>query len=97
MLKMLSKYHSDAELNEFMTKCKKVAKQGILRAPSLYVTGVVDLAYPIMDGDMAVASLTVPYIERIPAEKSIEEVIESLKAAADELSKALTYGIVRKS
>lgn len=97
MLKMLGNYHSESEINEFMSKCKKVAKQGILKAPSRYVTGVVDLAYPIMDGDMAVASLTVPYIERIPEEKSIEEVIEKLKEAAGELSKALTYGIVRKS
>lgn len=97
MLKMLSKFHSETEINDFMTKCKKVSKQGFLKAPSLYVTGVVDLAYPIMDGDIAVASLTVPYIERIPEEKSIEEVIATLKEAAEELSKALTYGIVRKS
>lgn len=97
MLKMLNNFHSEDEINEFLAKSKKVTKQGFLKAPSRYVTGVVDLSYPIMDGDMAVASLTVPYIERIPAEKTIEEVIDKLQAAAKELSNALTYGLVRKT
>ena len=76
--------------------CKKISKQGYLRSPSAFVQGVTDLAYPILDGDSAVASLTVPYIDRIPEEVSIDQVLVELEKAAAEISKAITYGIARK-
>lgn len=96
MLNMLREHHSEEDINSFLVGCKKIAKQGYLRSSSAFVTGVTDLSYPILDGDSAVASLTVPYINRIPEEVSIEEVLAELEKAAAEISKAVTYGIVRK-
>lgn len=96
MLKMLSKFHDEDEIKEFLAKSKKVAKQGYLKSPSRFVNGVTDLSFPIMDNDHAVASLTIPYIERIPEEVTIDEVIAELKKAAEALSNAVTYGLARK-
>ncbi|MGJ8694207.1 MAG: IclR family transcriptional regulator [Thalassotalea sp.] len=96
MLNMLRTHHSEEDINSFLVGCKKISKQGYLRSPSAFVQGVTDLAYPILDGDSAVASLTVPYIDRIPEEVSIDQVLVELEKAAAEISKAITYGIVRK-
>ncbi|WP_111977077.1 IclR family transcriptional regulator [Algibacillus agarilyticus] len=96
MIKMLQKHHSEQEINTFLSDCKKVAKQGYLRSPSAFVTGVTDLSFPIIDTDQAVATLTIPYIQRLPEEISVDDVLAELKTAAEEISKALTYGVVRK-
>ncbi len=96
MMKVLKAHHSEDEIKTFLADCKKVAKQGYLKAPSAYVTGVTDLSCPIIDSDHAVATLTIPYIQRIPEIMGIDDVLEELKLAANEISKALTYGLVRK-
>jgi DNA-binding IclR family transcriptional regulator len=96
MIKLLEKMHDEKDVKDFLNECKKVAKQGYLRAPSAFVKGVTDLSFPIIDGDHAVATLTIPYIERVPEIMGIDEVIVNLKAAAEEISNAVTYGLVRK-
>ena len=96
MVKRLSKFHSDKEVSDFLVECKKVAKQGYLKAPSAFVKGVTDLSYPIMDGDSAVASLTVPFIERMPEVMCIDDVLIELKEAAKEVSRAVSFGLVHK-
>lgn len=96
MMNLLRKHHTESEVKTFLADCKKVAKQGYVKAPSAYVTGVTDLSCPIIDSDHAVATLTIPYIQRTPEIMGIEEVLQELKAAANEISKALTYGLVRK-
>ncbi|MEP1448994.1 MAG: IclR family transcriptional regulator [Paraglaciecola sp.] len=96
MINLLEKHHSPEEVKQFMADCKKVAKQGYLKAPSAFVHGVTDLSYPIIDSDHAVATLTIPYIMRIPEIMGIDDVLKELKIAAEEISKAVTYGIVRK-
>ena len=96
MINLLKKHHSEEEVKQFMADCKKVAKQGYLKAPSAFVHGVTDLSYPIIDSDHAVATLTIPYIMRIPEIMGIDDVLKELKGAAEEISKAVTYGIVRK-
>ncbi|AWB67844.1 IclR family transcriptional regulator [Saccharobesus litoralis] len=96
MINMLRKHHDEKEINEFLSDCKKVSKQGYLRAQSAFVQGVTDLSFPIIDTDHAVATLTIPFIQRIPEVVGIEDVVEELRKAAEEISKALTYGVVRK-
>ncbi|MFS1422825.1 IclR family transcriptional regulator [Shewanella sp. 10N.286.48.B5] len=96
MLTMLRQHHEEKDINSFLTECKKVAKQGCLSAPSAFVTGVTDLSCPILDGENAVASLSVPFINRIPEEVGIDDVLKELKKAAAEISEAVTYGFVRK-
>ncbi|WP_440876050.1 IclR family transcriptional regulator [Thalassotalea sp. PLHSN55] len=96
MIALLKQHHSEEEVNIFLSECKKVAKQGYLKAPSAFVEGVTDISFPIIDNDVAVATLTVPYIKRIPEEMPIEGVIKELKTAAEDISKAVSYGIVRK-
>jgi len=96
MLKRLKKHHLEDEIKSFVNDCKKVSKQGFFKGDSAYVQGVTDISYPIIDNDHAVATLTIPFIQRIPETTTVDEVIEDLKLAANELSKALTYGIVKK-
>lgn len=96
MINLLKKHHTDKEISTFISECKKVAKQGYLKGLSAFVNGVTDISFPIMDGDTAVAALTVPFIERIPEEVPIDQVVEELREAAAEISKAVTYGLVRK-
>ncbi|MER2491353.1 IclR family transcriptional regulator [Catenovulum sediminis] len=94
-IKMLQKHHSDAEIKEFVADCKKVLKQGHVMSPSPFVTGVTDLSMPIMDGDRAIATLSVPYIQRKPEEVSINDTLAMLKEAAKNISDAITYGIAK--
>lgn len=94
MLKRLSEHHNEKEINDFLVECKKISKQGYLNAPSTFVKGVTDLSYPIMDNDVAVASLNVPFIERIPEELSVNDVLVELKQAAEEISQAVSFGLV---
>jgi len=96
VLDRLSKIHKDDDIKSFIHDCKKVGKQGYYKGDNACVKGVTDLSFPIIDNGYAVASLTIPYIERIPEDMSIDETVHELKLAAEELSKALTYGIVRK-
>lgn len=96
MMNLLRKHHTEDEVKKFLADCKKVAKQGYVKAPSAYVTGVTDLSCPIIDSDHAEATLTIPYIQRIPEIMGVDEVLQELKKAAKEISKALTYGLVRK-
>jgi DNA-binding IclR family transcriptional regulator len=96
MFKRLQKHHSEDEIKTFVNDCKKVSKQGYFKGDSAYVQGVTDISFPVIDNDHAVATLTIPYIQRIPETTTVEQVTEDLKNAAEELSKALTYGIVRK-
>ena len=96
MIALLRQHHSEKDINEFLADCKKVAKQGYLRGASAFVHGVTDLAYPIIDTDHAVATLTVPYIQRIPEVVGVDAVLEELKKASEEISRAVTYGLVRK-
>lgn len=96
MINVLKEHHSEEDINTFLLECKKVSKQGFLKSPSAFVKGVIDLSYPIMDGDAAVATLSVPYIQRMPEVMSVDDVLKELKVAAEEISKAVSYGIVRK-
>ncbi|MFC3121555.1 IclR family transcriptional regulator [Agaribacter flavus] len=96
MTKTLAKYHSDDDIQVFIKECKKVSKLGYFKAPSAFVVGVTDLSCPIIDTDHAVAALTIPYIQRDPELMGIDEVLEKLQNASNEISKALTYGAVRK-
>lgn len=95
MLKMFREHHDEAAVMEFVAECKKVARQGHLIAPSNFVTGVTDIAVPILDGDSAIATLVSPYIQRKPEEVSRETVLKMLIEAGENLSKAITYGIVK--
>ena len=94
-LKMLQAQHEDEDIKNFIAESKKVAKQGYLRASSKFVEGVTDLCAPIMDGDTAIATLSVPYIQRRPEEVSVKACIDALQIAADKISKAITLGIVK--
>lgn len=94
-LNLLQKYHTDEEIKEFVGECKKVHKVGHVMTASRFVAGVTDLSVPIMDGDHAIATLTIPYIQRMPEEVSVNETLSLLKNAAENISQAITYGIVK--
>lgn len=94
-INMLQNHHPESQIKDFVADCKKVAKQGHVLSPSPFVVGVTDLSVPIMDGDHAIATINVPYLQRKPEEITVEETLKLLKEAADNISSAITYGIVK--
>ncbi|EWH11956.1 IclR family transcriptional regulator [Catenovulum agarivorans DS-2] len=94
-LDMFSKENSEDEIKSFIADSKKIAKQGYWKGPSSFVEGVTDLSAPILDGDTAIATLSVPHIQRRPEEVSVKKCIELLQSASEKISKAITLGIVK--
>jgi len=78
---------------------KRVAKthaMGYAQVPSHLVAGVIDLSAPISQGDIAVATITVPFLKRERPKIGMAESLEKLRAAAAEVSSALSLGSDRE-
>jgi DNA-binding IclR family transcriptional regulator len=74
---------------------KRVAQtraKGYAQVPSHLVAGVTDLSAPITQGDVAVATITVPFLKRERTRIGMAESLERLRAAAAEVSSALSPG-----
>jgi DNA-binding IclR family transcriptional regulator len=72
---------------------KRVAQtreKGYAQVPSQLVAGVVDLSAPITQDDIAVATITVPFLKRERTKFGMTESLEKLRAAAEEVSSALS-------
>jgi DNA-binding IclR family transcriptional regulator len=78
-----------AKRREFVKRADLIRAQGYVRANSDFVQGVIDLSAPVIDGDGAVAALTVPFVHRIPLFCTLENAVPHLRAAAVEISAAL--------
>jgi DNA-binding IclR family transcriptional regulator len=69
-----------------------IRAQGYASHASREVDGVTDLSAPIMEHDRAVCALTVPFIERRTASKTIDFTLKYLQQATTDISHALLYG-----
>ncbi|MBW2396309.1 MAG: IclR family transcriptional regulator [Deltaproteobacteria bacterium] len=69
----------------------RIQRQGHCRTRSTYVEGVTDLACPVFDGESsgAVAALSIPYVSRRSARRSVSDVMTRLRTAADEIGSVL--------
>lgn len=83
---------SPAEVKKFMATAADVRSDGFAREASSVVNGVTDISAPILQGDRAIAALTVPYIKTSYAQGSISTVIGKVKESADFIASRLTKG-----
>lgn len=83
--------YDDQELHRDLAR---IRKQGFRRAKSTYAAGIVDLGAPVFDGHSsgAVASITIPCVQKQAMRESIAEVIEDLVATARHISENLARG-----
>jgi len=70
--------------------------KGYAQVPSHLVAGVIDLSAPICQGDIAVATITVPFLKRERPKIGMAESLEKLRSAAAEVSSALSLGSDRE-
>ncbi|QDP01679.1 IclR family transcriptional regulator [Thalassotalea sp. PS06] len=96
MLAQLSNLHEKEDVSKFLRECKKASKQGYVKVQSSFMKGVTDISFPILDGNFIVASITIPFVQRLPESLSIDRVTEELRKAADDISKAISFGFVRQ-
>jgi DNA-binding IclR family transcriptional regulator len=80
-----------AELAAFQRRANAIRSRGFETAPSSFVDGIVDLSAPILRKEVAVAALTVPFVQsKLPA-MSREDAIGGIRHAAAEISKELEH------
>ncbi|MEQ7874492.1 IclR family transcriptional regulator [Sphingomonas sp. ASV193] len=86
---------SKADLAAFRQRAKEVHRDGYLQQLSNFAEGVTDLAAPVLRGDHAAASLSVPFVKMKVAQMSIEDVGVHLREAASKLSAELVLNDAR--
>lgn len=91
-LEMLDRKEVRYDRKRFIEKAKAIAALGHACIPSELVPGIVDLSAPIVQHEIAVAALTVPYLDRRSQKVGQKESIEQLRRAATQISHALGYG-----
>ncbi|WP_434026661.1 IclR family transcriptional regulator [[Pseudomonas] boreopolis] len=75
----------------FVQAARAVHEAGYAMQASEAVVGVVDLTAPILQHGSATYTLTVPFIERRPERVGARTALDALRAAAAEISRALSY------
>ncbi|HZP18702.1 MAG TPA: IclR family transcriptional regulator [Bauldia sp.] len=79
----------EAELNK---RLEIVRLQGFEENPSLQISGVHNLSFPVMGVDgRAVAAMTMPFLVRTDLQSNMDDARRILREAAEELSKLLGY------
>lgn len=89
---VLAKSMSAAARTEFRKRCAEVKETGLVQQPSTFVSGMTDLAAPLLRGGSAAASLAVPHLKYQGDPVSVDQTRELLIAAAAEISAELTTG-----
>ena len=80
-----------AELTAFQKRANAIRTRGFELAPSSFVDGIVDLSAPVLRKDVAVAALTVPFVQSKLPTMSREDAIGGIRHAAAEISKELEH------
>jgi DNA-binding IclR family transcriptional regulator len=76
---------------KFDLSAKKIKDDGFIQQPNNYVSGITDIAVPILDADndYALASLVIPFVQHIGIENEVEQVKLELTRAANLISDKL--------
>jgi DNA-binding IclR family transcriptional regulator len=75
---------------KFVEQADRVRAQGYAALASEAVDGVTDLSAPILRHGYAAGALTIPFVERKPAQMTIKRTIERLRTAVADISRELT-------
>ena len=78
--------HGDERFEPFAAEAAEAARQGFAQRPSDFVKGVTDLSAPVMGLDGIIATLIMPYIERIPPGCDMSRALGHLRRAAADIS-----------
>ncbi len=76
----------------FVARANVVRERGHHEAASDFVRGIVDLSAPILQGDTAIAALTVPFVHSTPLVKEMTEAVGYVTAAARQISIDIAHG-----
>lgn len=79
----------EADMEAFLARVDEAKTRGYVRSPSDFSEGVTDLSAPLVGTRGAVAALTVPYVRYQPERCTVDEAIERLCRAAEQLSETL--------
>jgi len=78
--------------DSFVERANVVRERGHHEADSDFVRGIVDLSAPILRGETAVAALTCPFVHSNPLVMSMDQAVESIRAAARQISEEIVHG-----
>lgn len=88
-LEELSPAITQDQVNALRKNAAKVRTDGYYRVKSGFVTGVTDLAAPVLRGSFAAAALTVPFVQSTQLMMPMDQSLKHLLAAAAQISSAL--------
>ena len=74
-----------------LKRVAQVHAKGYAQVPSHLVAGVIDLCAPIQQHDVAIATITVPFLKREQPRIAMAESLERLRAVAAEVSSAVSF------
>lgn len=77
------------QIETFQHRAAAARDSGYSRSKSEFVVGITDLSAPIMRGDVAVAALSVPFVNRAQLPMKIGAAIGHLRASAAQISASL--------
>jgi DNA-binding IclR family transcriptional regulator len=80
------------ERASLLKRVAQTREKGYAQVPSHLVDGVVDLSAPIKQDAIAVAAITVPFLKRKQTKIGMAGSLEKLRATAEEVSSALSFG-----
>ena len=78
--------HGDKSFEAFAAEAETAARQGYAQRPSDFVKGVTDLSAPVMGFEGVIATLIMPYIERMPPGSDMPSALARLRRAAADIS-----------
>ncbi|HEX8446082.1 MAG TPA: IclR family transcriptional regulator [Sphingomonas sp.] len=85
----LSAVASEADIAAYLAVADGVRRAGYFCRPSSFVDGITDIAAPVLRGQVATASLVVPYVRTSAGTMPIDGARDRLLAAAARISEAL--------
>ncbi|MBB5358348.1 DNA-binding IclR family transcriptional regulator [Rhodanobacter sp. ANJX3] len=91
-LRIIAENEPKFDRKKLLKSIMQIRSQGYASHPSREVDGVTDLSAPVMEHDRAVCALTIPFIERRTALKTIDFTLMHLRQATTDISHALLYG-----
>ena len=94
-LEKIRKIADKEEVDRFVRQARKIASRGYEQSRSAFVKGVADLSYPIMEKGVAIAALTVPYIDQSSPMLNQEDTLVEIRVGAELISSALDMGYVK--
>ncbi|MBO9707395.1 MAG: IclR family transcriptional regulator [Caulobacter sp.] len=82
-------------LAAFRARCDRAQANGYDEHPSDIVPGIVDLAAPVLRGEIAAAALTMPFVRKIPLKVEQGHALQLVREAARRISAELASSDVR--